>query len=75
MQMNIIQPGRVTFWRFIFAVTAAFPFLAIYQLLGRARKLGVDLSASTSWMALLAGLGLVSLFFVLLLASTGYRSR
>jgi hypothetical protein len=73
MQMNILQPARLTFWRFVFAVSAALPFLAIYQLLGRAKTLGVDFSASTAWMGLIAGLGLIGLFFVLLLAST--RSR
>lgn len=73
--MNIIQPARLTFWRFVFAGSAGLPFLAIYQLLGRATMLGVDFSASTAWMGLIAGLGLIGLFFVLLLASTGSRFR
>jgi hypothetical protein len=73
--MNIIQPARLTFWRFIFAVNAALPLFSIYQLLGRAMTLGVDFSASRSWTGLIAGLGLICLFFVLLLASTGSRFR
>jgi hypothetical protein len=73
MQMNILQPTRLTFWRFIFAGSAALLLLSIYQLLERARVLGVDLSASTSWMALIAGLGTISLFFALLLVATGSR--
>ncbi len=71
--MNIIQPARLTFWRFIFLVGAAIPFFSIYQLVGRARILGVDLSVSRSWMALIAGLGLLGLLFVLLFVSTGSR--
>lgn len=75
MQVNIIQPGRLAFWRFIFVLSASLPFLSIYQLLGRAKSLGVDLSASTPWLGLIAGLGLIGLLFVLLLASSGSRSR
>src|SRR5512141_274489 len=70
MQMNIIQPSRVTFWRFIFAVTALLPFLAIYQLLGEAKVLGVDFSASKPWMGLIGGLGLIGLLFLILLILT-----
>ncbi len=73
--MNIIQPARLTFWRFIFAVTAALPFLAIYELLGRAKTLGVDFFASKAWMGLIAGLGLLGLIPLLLLAASGSRSR
>jgi hypothetical protein len=71
--MNIIQPGRFTFWRFIFIVSAAFPFLSIYQLLGRSKVLGVDLSASTAWMGLVVALGLLGLLALLFLASTWSR--
>jgi hypothetical protein len=69
--MNILQPSRLTFWRFIFAVSAALPFLSIYQLLGRASELGVDLSASTAWMGLIAGFGVIGLFPLLFLTSAG----
>jgi hypothetical protein len=74
MQMKIIQPTRPAFWRFIFAVSAALPLFSICQLLGRAKTLGVDLSASTAWVALIAGLGSIGLLFALLLAATGSRS-
>jgi hypothetical protein len=73
--MNITQPTRLTFWQFIFAVSAAISLLSVYQLLGRAKALGVDLSASTAWMGLLTGLGLLGLFALLLLVSTGFRYR
>ncbi|HLO28807.1 MAG TPA: hypothetical protein VK249_06715 [Anaerolineales bacterium] len=71
--MNIIQPSRLTFWRFIFALSAALPLFSIYQLFGNLRILGVELSASRSWAALIAGLALLSLFLLLLLASTWSR--
>jgi hypothetical protein len=69
--MIITQPSRLTFWRFIFGVSAALPLLSIDQLLGRANALGVDLAASKPWMALISGLGLIGLipflFFTLTL--------
>jgi hypothetical protein len=68
--MKLILPSRVAFWRFIFAATAGLFFLSISQLLGKASTLGVDLSASRSWMGLIAGLGLLGLISVLLLALT-----
>src|SRR6266498_1322689 len=73
--MNIIQPSRLTFWRFVFILSAALPFLAIYQLLGKAKILGVDFFASMSWMGLIAGLGLLGLLSLLLLAATWSRYR
>jgi len=73
--MNIIQPTRLTFWQFILAVTAALPFLSIYQLLGKAKDLGVDLSASTAWMGLIAGFSLIGLTPLLVMASTRSRYR
>ena len=75
--MNIIQPSRLTFWRFIFAVTAVLAFLSIYQILRSVEKLGVDLSASTSWQGLIAILGLTGVVSLLLLILTGshYRER
>jgi len=73
--MNIIQPARLTFWRFVFIVSAAIPFLSIYQLLGRAKTLGVDFSASTSWMGLIAGFGFIGLFPLLFLTTTWSRYR
>lgn len=71
--MNIIQPSRLTFWRFIFGVTAALPLLSIYQLLQRANELGVDLSASTRWMGLIAGFGLIGFLPFLVLTATWSR--
>jgi hypothetical protein len=71
--MNILLPSRLTFWRFIFGVSAALPFLCIYQLLGRAKEVGVDLSASTAWMGLLGGFILIGVVPLLFLTSTGSR--
>jgi hypothetical protein len=71
--MNIIQPSRLTFWRFIFAVTTVLLFLSIYQILKRANGLGVDLSTSTSWRELIAVLGLIGLTSLLFFASTWSR--
>src|ERR1041385_3882136 len=73
--MNLIQPSRLAFWRSVFALSAALPFLSAFQLFGRARSLGVDLSASRSWIALIAALSLLGLFSLLLLASTWSRYR
>lgn len=71
--MNIIQPARLTFWRFIFVATAALLFLSVNQLLGKANAVGVDLSASTSWRGLLAGLSALGLLSLLLFAFVGSR--
>jgi hypothetical protein len=73
--MKIIQPSRLTFWRSIFALTAALSFLSIYQILGSAEKLGVDFSVSTSWMGLITALSLMGLFSFLCLVSTWSRYR
>lgn len=68
--MIITQPSRLTFWRFIFAVTALLPILCIWQLLGIARGLGVEISASRSWMGLILAFGLMGALPLLLLTST-----
>ena len=71
--MNIIQPSRTVFWQTLFACTAALAFLSIYQILGGAAELGVDLSASAAWQGLIATLGLLGLISLLLLISTWSR--
>jgi hypothetical protein len=73
--MNIIQPTRQTFWRLLFALTAVLVFLSIFQLLVTAKNLGVALSASRPWMGLIAGLGALGLFPLLLFALVGSRFR
>jgi hypothetical protein len=67
--MKIIQPSRLMFWGFVFGLTGALFFLSVIQILGSASKLGVDLSASSSWQGLIAVLSLLGLASVLLLAS------
>jgi hypothetical protein len=70
MQMNMIQPSRLTFWRFLFLLSGLLPFFAISQIVSSTEKLGVDLSLSRSWQGLIALLGLMGLVSLLLLAST-----
>ena len=75
--MNIIQPTRVTFWRFIFGVSSVLPFLSIWQAVAIGSALGVDIPARESWMGLIVGLFLLG--FLPLLAWTliwsHYRER
>ena len=75
--MKLIPPSRLTFWRSVFALTGILPFLAIYQILGSAAKLGVDLSISRPWQGLIAGLALIGLlsFFLLTVTWSSYRER
>src|SRR5688572_33260541 len=73
--MKLIPPARLTFWRSVFALTGVLPLLAVYQILGSARKLGVDLSASRSWQGLVAGLALIGFISLILLILTGSRQR
>lgn len=73
--MKLISPSRLTFWRWVFTITGLLPFLAIYQILGGASKLGVDLSASLPWQGLIAGLALVGLLSLCLLTITFSRYR
>lgn len=68
--MKIIQPSRLDFWRFVFALSAVLPFLSVTQILGSANSLGVDLSASKSWMGLVVFLSLAGLLSLLLFAAT-----
>ena len=73
--MKIIQPSHQAFWRSVFAFNALLFFLATSQVLGSAAKLGVDLSASTSWKGLIAILSISGIASVLLLTSTWSRNR
>jgi hypothetical protein len=73
--MNMIQPSRLTFWRLIFACTAALAFLSAYQILGSGTKLGVNFSASPSWMGLIAVLSLTGLLSLLFFGSTWSHNR
>src|ERR1044072_2810943 len=68
--MNLIQPSRLNFWRSVFALSAALPCLSVAQILGSANKLGVDLSASKSWMGLVVFLSLMGLLSLLFFAAT-----
>ena len=72
--MSILLPSRQTFWRFIVATSATLFFLSVFQAVERSGVLGVDLFASRSWGALVAGLALMGLLALLLLALTWSRS-
>ena len=73
--MKFIPPSRLTFWRSVFALTGVLDFLAVYQILGSAGKLGVDLSVSRAWQGLVAGLALMGFISLILLILTGSRHR
>ena len=73
--MNIIQPSRLIFWRSVFVLSAALPFLSVSQILGSAHKLGVDLSVSKSWMGLVIFLSFIGLLSLLFFAVTWSGSR
>lgn len=72
--MKLILPARATFWRFIFVVSAVLFFLTAFQARERAGALGVDLSASRSWLGLIAGLSLMGSVALVLVPLTWSRS-
>ncbi|HAV78970.1 MAG TPA: hypothetical protein DCX53_16595, partial [Anaerolineae bacterium] len=59
--MNIIQPSRISFWRFFLFIISLLPFLSIWQSINLARTLEIDIPARTSWMGLIAGLCVLGL--------------
>jgi len=71
--MKLIPPSRLAFWRSAFALTGLLPLLALYQILGGAAKLGVDLSISLAWQGLVPGLWLLGLLSLFLLALSETR--
>jgi len=71
--MKIIQPSRLTFWRFIFAVSAVIPFLSAVQVINVAPGFGVNIFASRSWMGLIVGLGMLGTLPLLFLTLTWSR--
>ncbi|HXF85320.1 MAG TPA: hypothetical protein VNK49_08025 [Anaerolineales bacterium] len=70
-----IPPSRLTFWRFVLSLSAGLPFLSVWQLLGLANRLGIDVPSRPSWIGFLAGLSLMGLIPLLLLPVTGSRYR
>ena len=71
--MKITQPSRLTFWRFIFGVSAILPLLSVWQAANAGLDLGVDIFTRPSWIGLLAGLSLVGLLPLLALTLTWSR--
>ena len=64
----LLHPSRSTFWRAVFIVTAALPLLSIWNLIDLAKRLGVIIATSSSWLAGLTVLGLLVLLALLGLA-------
>src|SRR5215213_2316312 len=73
--MNMIQPSRLTFWRFLFSLTGLLSFLAVLQIIRSVADLGVDLSASAAWMGFIALLSLIGSISFALLVFTWSRNR
>ena len=71
--MSITQPSRLTFWRLVLAFTALIPLLALWQLRSMAIGLGVEISASASWITLLLTLGFICILAILFLTLTWSR--
>jgi len=52
--------SRLLFWRITLALTGLLAVLAAWQMFGVAYRLGINVQASQTWLALLGGLGLIS---------------
>lgn len=52
-----LQPSRPVLLRTILLVTSALSLLSVWNLVGLAQRLGVDLGSSRNWMGMLATLG------------------
>jgi len=73
--MKIIYPSRIRFWQSIFAVSAALPFLSIWQMFVLANTLGIDIPSRTAWIGLIAGLVLIGIIPLLFLILTWSRYK
>jgi hypothetical protein len=54
------NPSRPTLLRSILLMTAGLSLLAVWDLIGLAHRLGVELSSSINWMGMLAALGILA---------------
>ena len=54
------KPSRLGLLRGIFLITAGLSLLAVWNLIGLAHRLGVELSSSINWMGMLAALGILA---------------
>ncbi|NWG33892.1 MAG: hypothetical protein HXY42_05580 [Chloroflexi bacterium] len=73
--MNVVQPSRLAFWRFVLGGSAALPFLSIGQVIALGRALEVDILLRPSWMGLVAGLSLLGVLPLLAWTLTWSRHR
>jgi len=61
----LIQPSRSTFWRVLLIVTAALPLFSIWNLINLAARLDVVIATSSSWLAGLTTLSMITLLALL----------
>ena len=54
------NPSRLILMRSILLITAGLSLLAVWDLIGLAHRMGVELSSSINWMAMLATLGMLA---------------
>jgi len=73
--MDITQPSRLIFWRFVLLITAILPILAIWDLVHLAVELNVVILASRSWMGILSTLAIGELITLITLVSTRFHVR
>ena len=73
--MKIIQPSRETFWKAALLVSAALPFLSIWQSVRLAHALEVDIITRPAWIGFLAGLFALGFFPLLTWTLTWSRYR
>ena len=71
----IIQPSRSAFWRVVLIVTAALPLFSIWNLINLAARLDVLIETSSSWLAGLATLSMITLLALLGLAVGFSKAR
>lgn len=72
------QPARLTFWRWVLAVTSPLAWLSMWEAFLLAEKLGLAPLASKTWLALLGALALtggISLFLLALSFSSAFPAR
>ncbi|MGE5642360.1 MAG: hypothetical protein ACM3Y8_05045, partial [Byssovorax cruenta] len=68
------QPSASTFWRFVFAAVSFFALFAYWSLVETARRLGILVSNSTSWIGLFVLMAVFTLL-MLILSVTSFTKR
>src|SRR4030095_16114455 len=65
----MLQPTRPVFWRFVLLMTFLFVLLAIWNLIGLAERLNVQISTRPSWFGAVFALGLFGAILLVGLAA------